>query len=81
MASFSTSEKKLCNQKNSFNLGSSDENIDSENEIYIENDEVPGVKLWVIHLDNLSEYLKGFCICKYCSGEFEMEETVMHVLV
>ena len=81
VTSFSTSEKKLCNQKNSFNLGRSEENSDSENEICIENDEVPGVKQWVTHLDNLSEYLKGFCICKYCSGELEMEEIVMHVLV
>ena len=39
VTSFSTSEKKLCNWKNSFNLGSSEENSDSENELYIENDE------------------------------------------
>ena len=44
LTSFSTSAKRLCNWKNSFNLGSSEENIDSENELYIEYDEVPGVK-------------------------------------
>ena len=74
------SEKKLCNWKDSFNLGSSKENNDSENEVYIENDEVPGVKQWIIHLNNLSKYPKRFCICKYCSEELEMEE-IVHVLV
>ena len=78
--SFSTSEKKLCSWKNSFNLGNSEKDSDSENELYIESDEVPGVKQWVIHLDNLSKYLKSFFICKYCSGELEMEE-IVHVLV
>ena len=33
VTSFSTSEKKLYNWKNSFNLGSSKENSDSENEL------------------------------------------------
>ena len=33
-------------------------------------------KQWAIHLDNLSKYLKSFCICKYCSGELELEEIV-----
>ena len=80
VTSFSTSEKKLYNWKNSFNLGSSKENSDSENELYIENDKVPGVKQWIIHLDNRSKYLKSFCICKYCSGELEMEE-IVHVLI
>ena len=80
VTSFSTSEKKLCNWKNSFNLGRSEEKSDSENELYIENDEVPGVKQWVIHLDNLPKYLKSFCICKYCSRELEMED-IVHVLV
>ena len=64
----STSEKKLCKWRNSFNFKSSEENSDSKIELYIDNDEVPGVKQWVIHLDNFSDYLKSFCICKYYSG-------------
>ena len=55
------------------NFKSSEKNSDSKNELYIENDDVPGVKQWVIHLDNFSDYLKSFCICKYYSGSLEME--------
>ena len=80
LTSCSTSEKKLYNWENSLNLGSSEESSDSENELYIENDEVPGIKQWVIHLDILSECLKSFCISKHCRGELEMED-IMHILV
>ena len=61
--------KNFGNWKNSFNIGSSEENSDSENKLYIENDEVQGVKYRVIHLENISEYMESFCICKYCSAE------------
>ena len=34
--------------------------MDSESELYVVNDEVPGVKQCVIHLNNLPKYLKNF---------------------
>lgn len=60
-------KKNFGNWKNSFNIGSSEENSDSENKLYIENDEGQGVKYRVIHLENISEYMESFCIRKYCS--------------
>ena len=43
--------------------------------------QIPGGRQLVIHLDNLLEYLKSFCICKYCGGEREMEERFHHMLL
>ena len=80
LTSCSTSERNTLKLEKYFNHGSRKENSDSENKLYMENDGVSDLKQWLIHLDNLSEHLTSFYICKYCSGELEMK-IIVHVLV